>query len=347
MILDDTGRIIDANPLLLELLGYSGEDLKGKMLWDIGALADVAASKACFMALQQKEYLRYEDLPLLTRDGRRINVELISCMYAINGSKLIQCNLRDITKGKRAQEEITRLKSDMAARAAEFESVNRDLEAFNHAVAHDLRKPLTAVNGYCQVLQEMCGDRLDEKCSRYLQEAYQGTWRMNLLIDTLLKFSSLTRIKPRRVTLPLDELAREVAAELQLAEPERAVEFRIAEGVTVEGDPVLLRVVLENLLGNAWKYTAKQQAAVIEFGVTQIDGKPVFMVRDNGVGFQRAEAKKLFIAFERLPSSEEFQGFGVGLATVERIIRGHGGKVWAEGEPGKGASFYFTLPVAS
>ena len=195
------------------------------------------------------------------------------------------------------------------------------------------------------VMREICGDKLDEQCQGYLREAYEGTWRMNRLIDTLLNFSIVTKAELRRVPVALDTLAHEVATELHLSEPQRPIQFRIAQGITVDGDASLLRVVLENLLGNAWKYTANQEEQLIEFGVRQIDGKQTYFVRDNGMGFDMANAEKLFVAFQRLPGTEEFKGFGIDLATVERIIRRHGGRVWAEGEPGKGACVYFTLPA--
>ena len=166
---------------------------------------------------------------------------------------------------------------------------------------------------------------------------------MNELIDALLRFSSLTRSELHLKTVDFSGIANTVAAELALGEPGRRVQFRIAEGITANGDEGLLRVVLENLLGNAWKYTATQEVAVIEFGVTDIDDKAACFVRDNGTGFDMAYAEKLFIPFQRLPGAGAFKGHGIGLATVERIIRRHGGRVWAKGEPGKGACFYFTL----
>jgi light-regulated signal transduction histidine kinase (bacteriophytochrome) len=249
----------------------------------------------------------------------------------------------DITERKRMEEEIERLNADLEARAAELEDANRELEAFNYTVAHDLRKPLTVVSGYCQVLREMCSDKLDERSKGYLQEVYDGTWRMNQLIDALLNFSHLAHVEPRRESVDLSAMAQEAAAELQLSEPERRVTFRIAERVLVQGDASLLRVVLDNLLGNAWKYTGMREEGVIEFGTTKVDGKPAWFVRDNGTGFAMADADKLFTPFQRLPGAEESKGFGIGLATVERIVRRHGGRVWAEGEPGNGATFYFTL----
>ncbi len=237
----------------------------------------------------------------------------------------------------RVEVEHTRQKS------VELENANLELEAFNYTVAHDLRKPLTVVNCCCQEIQELHGDKLDEQCKRYLQEAYDGTLRMNRLIEALLNFSRMGHIEPCRETVDLSAMAYEVASELKMAEPGRRVTLLIVGGVSADGDANLLRVVLDNLLGNAWKYTGTQDEGIIEFGTTKVDGKPAYFVRDNGAGFDMTDADKLFIPFQRLPCADERRGFGIGLATVERIIRRHGGRVWAEGEAGKGATFYFTL----
>lgn len=250
----------------------------------------------------------------------------------------------DITERKRAGEEIELLNTYLAERAAELETANREMEAFNYTVAHDLRKPLTTINAYCQAIEDLCANKLDEQCKGFLRETYDGTLRMNQLIDALLGFSRLTHVELRRETVNLSGMAQAVAAELQLAEPARRVAFRSTEGILVIGDANLLQVVLENLLGNALKYTDMREEAVIEFGVCEIDGNPVYFVRDNGAGFDMAHADKLFIPFQRLPGAEKVRGHGIGLATVERIIRRHGGRVWAEGAPGKGATFYFSLP---
>jgi PAS domain S-box-containing protein len=249
----------------------------------------------------------------------------------------------NITERRQLEMKLEILHSELAARAAELESTNREMEAFNYTVAHDLRRPLTNINGYCQIMREVCGDKLDETCRGYLQEAYDSTLRMNQLIDALLNFSRLAHVKPRRETVDLSSLAKEVAAELSLTGPGRSVTFRISDGVGAEGDAALLRVVLDNLLGNAWKYTCTRDEGIIEFGTKEVDGKPAWFVRDNGTGFDKACVDKLFVPFQRLPGAEECRGFGIGLATVERIIRRHGGRVWAEGEPDKGATFYFTL----
>lgn len=344
LILDaDSGQITDVNPFLVEMLGYTNEKLLGKRLWEIGSFKDIAASRAAFSELQQKEYIRYEDLPLETSDGRRIDVEFVSNVYTVDRKKVIQCNIRDITARKRAEKEIEILNATLAARAYELEIANQELEAFSHTVSHDLRRPLTIINGYCQLVQELCSANLDEQCRGYIQEIHDGTLRMNRLIDTLLNFARLTRSELHRETVDLSQMARVVAAELKVGEPERSVTFTIAEGVTVNGDPKLLRVVLENLLGNAWKYTGKREDAVIEFGVTEVDGKPAYFVRDNGSGFDMVYSDRLFAPFQRLPGTSEYTGHGIGLATVQRIVQRHGGRVWAEGEVGKGATFYFSF----
>ncbi len=250
---------------------------------------------------------------------------------------------RDITERKMAEDEIKRLNADLKARAVELEDANRELETFNYTVAHDLRQPLNVVSSYCQVIKEQCGDKLDEQCRHYLQEIYEGAMRMNRLIEALLRFSRLahSEIKPDKIDL--SALAHEAVTMLKLTEPKRQVDFRSAGGITANADAALLRVVLDNLIGNAWKYTGKREKAVIEFGAMELEGAPAYFVRDNGTGFDAASSDKLFVPFQRLPGTEECRGFGIGLATVERIIRRHGGRIWAEGEQGKGAIFYFTL----
>lgn len=250
----------------------------------------------------------------------------------------------NITERKRAEEEVDKLNTDLAARAIDLENANRELEAFSYSASHDLRKPLTVINGYCQIIRELCGAHLDEQCRQYLQEIHDGTLRMNELIDALLKFSSVTRSELHREMVDLSKIANVVAAELALTESGRRVTFRIGEGILANGSAMLLRAVLENLLGNAWKYTVMREEAVIEFGVTDIDGTAACYVRDNGAGFAMADAEKLFIPFQRLSGTKEFKGHGIGLATVQRIIQRHGGRVWAVGEPENGATFYFTLP---
>jgi len=249
----------------------------------------------------------------------------------------------DITERKLAEEEVKRLNQSLAERAAELEAANVELEAFNYTVAHDLRQPLNMVNNYCQVITKMFGDQLPEECLGYIEEAYNKTLQMNRLIEALLNFSRMGQVEPHREMVDLSLLARESAKARKMTEPERQVDFRIADGIAANGEANLLRVVFDNLFGNAWKFTGMREQAIIEFGVKESNGVPTYYVRDNGAGFDVADADKLFTPFRRLPGAENQRGFGIGLATVERIIRRHGGKIWAEGEPDQGACFYFTI----
>ncbi len=225
-----------------------------------------------------------------------------------------------------------------------LEAANQELEAFSYSVSHDLRAPLRSIEGFSQILVEDYSDRLDKEGVGYLGRVKGASRRMSELIDDLLQLSRVTRVPMDRSEVDLSSLARDVAAELRRGDPERKVEMVVRDGPKAKGDERLLRVVVENLLGNAWKFTSKNEgAARIEFGSTSKNGVPAYHVRDDGAGFEMAYAEKLFGAFQRLHTEDEFEGTGVGLATVARIVRRHGGEVWAEGEPGKGAIFYFTL----
>jgi light-regulated signal transduction histidine kinase (bacteriophytochrome) len=219
----------------------------------------------------------------------------------------------------------------------------RELEHFAYLIAHDLRAPLRTISGFSQVLAEDYDAALDEVGKNYLARTRSAARHMGDMIDDLLDLSRLTRSEMRRETVDLTSLAAAVAEELRQGDPDRSVEFGIAEGLAAEGDPRLLRVALGNLLENAWKFTAGEQQARIEFGSTSSDGYPAYYVRDNGAGFDMAYSGKLFRAFQRLHTTEEFEGTGIGLAAAARVIERHGGRIWAEGKVGEGATFYFTL----
>lgn len=249
----------------------------------------------------------------------------------------------DITRRKQKEDKIKKLNAALAERAAELDAANRELEAFSHTVAHDLRQPLNVLSMLCQSIELLCGDKIPEECIGYVKDAYTTTLKMDRLIGSMLNFSRLGNAEPSREMVDLGMLAHEIANELQVSQPERQVDFKIADKIMANADANLLRIVLNNLLGNAWKYTGMREKGVIEFGVNDLDGVQTYFVRDNGAGFDMAEAGKLFTLFKRLPGAEKQSGFGIGLATVERIIKKHGGKVWAEGEPDKGACFCFTL----
>ena len=231
----------------------------------------------------------------------------------------------------------------MIRQRAELARSNAELEHFAYLIAHDLRAPLRGINGFSHILLEDYADRLDEEGKSHLRRVRAGALRMGRLIDELLELSQLTRTEMRHETVDLSALAKAIAAELEHDQPQREVEFVISDGLTVNGDARLLRVALWNLLDNAWKFTEKEPRARIEFGAGRHGGEPLYYVDDNGVGFDMAYADKLFGVFERLHGAEEFEGTGIGLATVQRVVERHGGSVWAEGAVGKGATFFFTL----
>jgi light-regulated signal transduction histidine kinase (bacteriophytochrome) len=247
----------------------------------------------------------------------------------------------------------SRLRAEEAGRGLsevnrELEVTNRELEAFSYSVSHDLRAPLRSIDGFSQILLEDYADELDEEGKDYLGRVRAASQRMGRLIDDLLGLSRVTRGTMRRERVSLSALAEEVARELEEANPERRIQFSAQGGLEVWGDPRLLRVALENVIGNAWKFTEKQPEARVEFGhsekLSDTSRVPVYYVRDNGAGFDMAYAGKLFGAFQRLHDANDFEGTGIGLATVQRVVRRHGGHIWAEGEVGRGATFYFTIP---
>jgi len=229
-------------------------------------------------------------------------------------------------------------------RATEAEALNRELESFAYSVSHDLRAPLRAIDGFSQAVLEDYGGKLDATGETYLQRIRAGSQRMGQLIDDLLKLSRVSREPLRPVVVNLSQLGEEIVAGLRSEEPERSVEVRIQPEMIALGDKQLLGIVLVNFLSNAWKFTSSAEHALIEFGTAEVEGEVVFRVRDNGAGFDMTYADKLFAPFQRLHSLQEFPGNGVGLATVMRILNRHGGRAWAEGQVGQGATFYFTLP---
>jgi PAS domain S-box-containing protein len=248
---------------------------------------------------------------------------------------------RDVTESRRGAEELERR---VAERTAELEAANRELEAFSYSVSHDLRAPLRAINGFSRLLEEECADTLGEQARGHLARVRAASLKMGALIDDLLELSRVARHDMRKAAVDLSALAREIADELAAAEPARRVAWSIADGIAAFCDQNLIRAVLHNLLGNAWKYTSRKESARIAFGVEETDGERRFFVRDDGAGFDMRYAGKLFGAFQRLHAPSEFPGTGIGLATVARIVHRHGGRVWAEGRVNEGATFWFTLP---
>jgi PAS domain S-box-containing protein len=256
--------------------------------------------------------------------------------------------VRDVTEHRQAEERAVRMQAELEQRVRErtcaLEAANRELEAFSYSVSHDLRAPLRSVNGFVKALIEDYSDALDAEGLKYLFYARDAGGRMSRIIDDLMGLSRATRGELHRQEVNLSDMAEEIIGELQQREPQRAVEVKIAPAMVAHGDEGLLRIALENLLGNAWKFTSRRNRSRIEFQPGERNGSKLFIIRDNGAGFTMSRADKLFGMLQRLHSQDEFPGTGIGLATVRRIITRHGGEIWAEGKANEGATFYFTLP---
>jgi PAS domain S-box-containing protein len=320
------------------VFGYVADEMIGKPISVLLPPGRQGEEPAIIERLKKGERVETFETLRRRKDGRDIDVEVtISPIHDSRGALIGASKVaRDISERKRTEEALARAKD-----AADI--ANRELEAFSYSVAHDLRAPLRGIDGFSLALLDDYSEKLDAEGRRYLGRVRESAQHMAQLIESLLTLARVTQSDIRREPLDLSQLARGTAERLRSSQRERNVEFLIAKGLTGTGDSRLLGVVFENLLGNAWKFTRNQPKGCIEFGCTRQDGQSVFFVRDNGAGFDMAFASKLFGVFQRLHASDEFEGTGIGLATVQRIIRRHGGRVWAEGKVAGGATFYFTL----
>jgi len=295
--------------------------------------------------IRRGEHVEYHETVRRTKDGRMVDVWLsVSPVRDADGRIAGAAAIsRDITERKRAEAELLRVSAELERRVRELAAANRELEAFSYSASHDLRTPLRAMDGFSRALLEDYGAELDDDGRRMLGRVRAGSQRMGRLIDEMLELSRITRQELRHTPVDLSASVREILGELEAADPEREVEWVVEDGLVVEGDPEMLRGALTNLLDNAWKFTEGSGSPRIEFDVERVDGGRSFVVRDNGAGFDMAYAEKLFRPFERLHREDEYTGTGIGLATVQRIVRRHAGEIWAEGEVGRGAAFHFSL----
>ena len=472
LILDaDTGRINDVNPFLSKLLGFSRSEMLGKTVGELSPFKDIESNQAMLERLQKDGYVRYEDLPLETRDGRHVAVEFVSNVYQCGDEKVIQCNIRDITERKRAElvsvrlaaivessddaiiskdsngiitswnkgaekifgyntsemlgtsimrliptdrqdeekqilekikcgesvehfetqrqskdgrlinisvtvspikdaagkvigmskvardiserkaaaEKIRQLNVELeqrvVERTAELQASNEELQAFTYSVSHDLRAPLRQIMGFVEILEQEPGSSLAQTSLEHLKTIFKSAHRMGDLINDLLAFSRVGHSELQKTDINLEELARETLGDFQAQTKERNIVWKIHPLPPVQADRALLRMVLVNLLSNAVKFTGTRAEAKIEIGCApNSNGETVIFIRDNGVGFNPKHAEKVFGVFQRLHSQAEFEGTGIGLAHVRRIIDRHCGRAWAEGVVDGGATFYFSIP---
>ena len=323
------GRMVFANRQLTSMLGFAEEEFIGLPLSALFYPDEVqeVISRA-WGRYEGKNLVETYESRLLRKDGSVLPAIISTMPIEHEERAAILVTIVDITESKLRKE---------------LEQVNQELEMFAYSISHDLRAPLRSIDGFSLALLEDHAEQLDHEGEDYLRRIRAASKRMASMIDAILHLSRIGRYEVRRKQVNLSALAQDIAADLKVTDPDRQVEFVIAEGVVVSGDPALLRIALENLIGNAWKFTQRLESARIEFGVMGRGKKTVYYVRDDGVGFDMKYVDKLFVPFQRLHSTMEYTGTGIGLASVQRVVRRHGGDIWAESVLNKGTTFYFTL----
>ncbi len=347
VIADREGRVVLVNSQAEQWFGYARGELIGhpvEILVPERLRQRHVGHRASYLGAPRSRPMGSGmDLFGRRKDGSEFPVEISLSLIETADNVWITSIIRDITERRRNEERIQQLNQELQQRAVDLETINHELEAFSYSVSHDLRAPLRAIDGFSQMLLEDHAGSLDAEGRDSLQRVRAAASRMGLLIDDLLKLARVTRTELKPEAVDLSAIAQDIVLELRRQDPERDAEFAIAADLGAQGDAQLLRIALQNLLDNAWKFTRGKPGVRVVFDVVEREGKPAYFVRDNGVGFDMAYAGKLFGAFQRLHDVREFPGTGIGLATVQRVIHRHGGRIWAESAVGQGATFYFTL----
>jgi PAS domain S-box-containing protein len=337
------GHFLEVNDAYLRGFGWTREQMLGRTALDLGLWIDLEQRRVWVEMLRRDGRVAGYQARLRDAHGSEHIVLISAEALTLDGEECVLVFVHDVTEHQRAEAEIRKLNAELEARVerrtAELSEANRELESFAYSISHDLRAPLRGIDGFSRLLQEEYGAGLDQQGNEYLTRVRRAAQRLGTLIDDLLELSRVSRQEMRRIDVDLSALARDIADDLRQGEPDRQAEMNIAPHCMANGDPQLLRVLLENLLGNAWKYSRRTENAQIDFGRDEAG----YFVRDNGAGFDMAYAQKLFMPFQRLHNPADFEGSGIGLASAARVVRRHGGHIWAESSPGAGAVFHFTL----
>ncbi len=340
-----TGELVDANPAAASYYGWSREELLKMKIWDINTAGRTSIQETMQEALTKKESIFRVQHRL--KSGEIRDVDVYSGPIEYFGKKMLFSVIHDTTDRIKAENEVRELnltlEQRVARRTRELEEANKDLESFAYSVSHDLRAPLRAIEGFSSLLYEESSSRLEVNSLHYIDRINKNVKKMSLLIDDLLRLSRISRQSMKNSTVDLSAMAREIVEELESQNPERKVAVFVQDGVSALCDRALIEQVIFNLLSNAWKFTAPAKEPSIRFEVSEIGPEKIFSISDNGIGFDMTYADKLFGPFQRLHAEKEYEGSGIGLSIVRRIIARHGGRIWTHAEPHKGATFYFTL----
>jgi PAS domain S-box-containing protein len=346
LLFDLDGKILTWNRGAQDMYGWSEGDALRMNVRDMTPPDRIAETTDLFHRLAAGKTVSSYETQRITKDGRILDIWLTATSLLDNAGKTVEVfstTERDITEHKKAEQQVLVLNEQLKHQISELEAVNKELYAFTYTVSHDLRAPLRAIAGFSKIINEDYPDKLDAQGRDYLTRIKKGTDRMNQLIDDLLRLSRISLQDLDRMDYDLSKLVGSVVKSFQDTDSGRNVEVVVQEGLRAFIDPNLMKIALTNLFNNAWKFTSKTENAHIEFGATEKDAKTVYFVKDNGVGFDPVYAEKMFLPFQRLHPEKEFEGTGIGLAIVDRVIRRHKGSVWAEGEVGEGATIYFML----